>query len=372
MTMDDPADSRVRTLRADFRRPLVIAGPCSAESEEQTLETARALAGLGIKVFRAGLWKPRTRPGTFAGVGSPGLQWLHRVKQETGLLTATEVASARHAYEALQAGVDILWIGARTTVNPFAVQELADALAGVDVALLVKNPVSPDLDLWLGALERFHKAGLVRLGAIHRGFAVHESSPYRNPPHWQLAIDLKARLPALPVLCDPSHIGGDRALIYGLAQEAMDLQFDGLMVEAHIRPEEALSDAKQQVTPRELDAILKRLVLRAPDTDERSFHFTLDELRAQVDGLDKEIIARLAQRMRISEEMGRLKKRSGITILQTSRWDQIVHERLREGCSQGLSGEFMSELLKAIHEESIGHQNRVMNLPEQKPGPGLP
>jgi chorismate mutase len=363
-TEERPADNRLLKLNPEFRRPLVIAGPCSAESESQVLETAQALAALGVRVFRAGLWKPRTRPGSFEGVGSAGLPWLRRVREETGLLTATEVANAAHAREALSAGIDILWIGARTTVNPFAVQEIADAVAGTDRALLVKNPVSPDLDLWVGALERFQKAGIARLGAIHRGFATHESTRYRNPPHWQVAIALRTRMPEIPILADPSHIGGDRNLIYEISQEAMDLQFDGLMIESHIRPAEALSDAKQQVTPSELAAILQRLILRAPDTDDRKFHFTLDELRAQVDGLDNEIIARLARRMRISEEMGRLKKRSSITILQPSRWDQIVQERLAEGCAQGLSAEFMANLLDAIHEESISHQNRMMNPPD--------
>lgn len=343
------------------RRPLVIAGPCSAETEKQTLETARALASYGVRVFRAGLWKPRTRPGAFEGVGAAGLPWLSRVKQDTGMLTATEVANARHVAEALQAGVDILWIGARTTVNPFAVQEIANALAGVDVPVLVKNPVSPDVDLWVGALERLQKAGLSRLGAIHRGFTSHESTPYRNHPRWQVALELHARLPDLPLLSDPSHIGGDRSLIYALAQEAMDLQFDGLIVESHIDPDRALSDARQQVTPAELDAILRRLVLRTPDSVDRSFRFTLEELRAQVDVLDREIIGKLAQRMRISEDMGRLKKQNNITILQASRWDQVVHEREAQGVKQGLSSEFMREILSAIHEESIDHQNKVMN-----------
>lgn len=356
-----PAESWLKTLYPECRRPLVIAGPCSAESEEQVLETARALAAAGIKVFRAGIWKPRTRPGTFAGVGPRGLPWLRRVKQETGLLTATEIATAKHAEESLAAGVDLFWVGARTTVNPFAVQEIADALRGVDVPLLVKNPVSPDLELWIGALERFQKAGLNRLGAIHRGFATHEHSIYRNPPHWQIAIDLKTRLPALPILADPSHMGGDKSLIYGIAQEALDLQFDGLMIESHIRPEQALSDASQQVTPAELAAILSRLVVRTPDATDKEFHFTLDELRAQVDALDSEIIVKLARRMNISEQMGRLKKQSKVTILQPARWEQIIADRQAHGVSLGLSADFMIRLLKAIHEESISHQNTIMN-----------
>lgn len=350
-------------LNPAFSRPLVIAGPCSAETEKQTLDTARALAAHGIKVFRAGIWKPRTRPNSFEGVGSVGLQWLRLVKQETGMLTATEVANVKHVYEALKAGVDILWIGARTTVNPFAVQEIADALAGVDIPVLVKNPVSPDLELWIGALERLQKAKVTRLGAIHRGFTTHETTHYRNSPNWQIAIDLKTRMPALPVITDPSHICGDRNLVYGVAQEAMDLQFDGLMIESHIAPDKALSDASQQVTPDELAAILKRLVLRAPDVADKKFHYTLDELRTQVDLLDKDIIIKLARRMSISEEMGRIKKKSNVTILQPSRWDQIVHERQALGLSNGLSEEFMIRLLNAIHEESIGHQNKIMNEP---------
>jgi chorismate mutase len=356
-----PAEQALRAIHPSFTRPLVIAGPCSAETEEQTLETAHALAAIGIKVFRAGIWKPRTRPGSFAGVGSPGLRWLRRVKEECGLLVTTEVATPRHALEALAAGVDILWIGARTTVNPFAVQEIADALVGVDVPVFVKNPVNPDLELWVGALERLQHAGVTRLGAIHRGFSLSERSEYRNPPHWQVAIDLRTRWPALPLLTDPSHISGARALIYGLAQEAMDLQFDGLMIESHPRPNEALSDASQQVTPAELAEILGRLVLRTPDTLDRSFNFTLDELRAQVDALDTEVIAKLGQRMAISEQMGRLKKATGVTILQTSRWSQILADRQAQGVALGLSAEFMTALLKAIHEESISHQHQVMN-----------
>lgn len=363
MSSENGSDSSLRRLHPEFRRPLVIAGPCSAETEEQTLATARALVGCGIKVFRAGIWKPRTRPGSFEGVGSPGLRWLRLVKQETGMLTATEVATARHAEVALAAGVDILWVGARTTVNPFAVQEIADALAGVDVPVLVKNPVSPDFDLWVGALERFQKAGLTRLGAIHRGFSIHEHSTYRNPPHWQIAIELKRRQPELPLLTDPSHIGGDRALIYGIAQEAMDLQFHGLMIEAHVDPDHALSDARQQVTPAELASILQRLVLRTGDTADQEFHLTLAELRAQVDVLDHEVIARLAERMSISEQIGRLKKQRRVTILQPARWEQIVAERQGRGEALGLSAEFMTQLLRAIHEESISHQNKVMNPP---------
>ena len=362
MNVEPTSGNAIQILHPDFRRPLIIAGPCSAETEEQTLETARALAAGGIKVFRAGIWKPRTRPGCFEGVGSVGLPWLRRVKTETGMLTATEVANARHVQEALAAGIDILWVGARTTVNPFAVQEIADALAGIDIPLLVKNPVSPDLDLWIGALERFQKAGLTRLGAIHRGFAIQGNSPYRNPPQWQMPIDLRIRMPGLPIITDPSHIAGDRSLIYGICQEAMDLQFDGLIIESHIRPDQALSDAKQQVTPAELDTILKRLILRAPGTADKSFNFTLDELRAQLDALDKEVIAKLGQRMRIAEEIGSLKKRSDVTILQSSRWDRLVQERQTQGETQGLSPDFMRQLLRAIHEESISHQNKVMNV----------
>lgn len=358
-----PSPGPAGAWHSNFPRPLVIAGPCSAETEDQVLQTARALVGHGIKIFRAGIWKPRTRPNSFEGIGSPGLIWLRRVKQETGMLVATEVANVKHVWEALQAGIDILWIGARTTVNPFAVQEIADALKGVDIPVLVKNPVSPDLELWVGALERLQQAGLTRLGAIHRGFSLHEHSRYRNPPQWQIAIDLKARMPALPIITDPSHIGGDKALVYGIAQEAMDLQFDGLIIESHIRPAEALSDARQQVTPDELAHILERLILRTPDTADRKFHFTLDELRTQVDMLDKEIIAKLAQRMRIAEDMGRIKKASNVAILQPSRWDQVVHERQTQGLAQGLSDEFMARLMTAIHEESISHQDKVMNTP---------
>jgi chorismate mutase len=364
MNAETTSGNAIQSLHPDFRRPLIIAGPCSAETEEQTLQTAREVAAIGIKVFRAGVWKPRTRPGCFEGMGSAALPWLRRVRQETGMLVAIEVANAKHVQEALAAGIDILWVGARTTVNPFAVQEIADALAGVDIPLLVKNPVSPDLDLWVGAVERFQKAGLTRIGAIHRGFSIQGDSPYRNPPQWQMAIDLRSRMPGLPIITDPSHIAGDRSLIYGICQEAMDLQFDGLIIESHCRPDQALSDAKQQVTPGELDAILKRLILRTPDTADKTFHFTLDELRAQLDAIDKDVIVKLGQRMRITEEIGRLKKRSEITILQPSRWDRTVHERQAQGEAQGLSPDFMRQLLRAIHEESISHQNRVMNSPD--------
>jgi len=349
------------TWHPAVERPLVIAGPCSAESEEQILQTGHALAADGIKIFRAGIWKPRTRPNSFEGVGPVGLQWLRRVRKETGMLIATEVANARHVQETLNAGVDILWIGARTTVNPFAVQEIADALAGADITVLVKNPVSPDLELWIGALERLHKAGLTRLGAIHRGFMTSETTHYRNAPHWQIAIDLKTRIPSLPLITDPSHICGNRDLIYGIGQEAMDLQFDGLMIESHIAPERALSDAAQQVTPDELNTILKRIILRSPSVADKKFNYTLDELRAQVDMIDRDVISKLARRMHISKEMGQIKKESNVTILQSSRWDHIVRERRTLGLSKGLSEEFMMGLLNIIHEESIKQQNQVMN-----------
>lgn len=350
----------------DIKRPIVIAGPCSAESEEQTLQTAHALAKHGIKIFRAGIWKPRTRPDSFEGVGTPGLAWLGRVKNETGMLIATEVANSKHVQQAVEAGVDILWIGARTTVNPFAVQEISEALKGLDITVLVKNPVSPDIDLWVGALERLNRAGISRLGAIHRGFSVHGDTVYRNPPHWQIAIDLKTRMPDLTVLTDPSHIAGNKNMVYSLSQESMDLQFDGLMIESHISPESALTDSKQQITPDDLSAILKKLILRAPDSADRAYHCTLDEMRAQVDVLDKEIVGRLARRMRISEEMGLIKKKSNVAILQPSRWEQIAQELSSYGMTQGLSSEFMSKLLSAIHEESIEHQNIVMNKPSEK------
>lgn len=339
------------------RRPIIIAGPCSAETEEQTLQTARELAAQGVKIFRAGIWKPRTKPGGFEGVGSEGLAWLKKVKKETGMYTATEVATAKHVYEALKYGIDVLWIGARTTANPFAVQEIADALQGVDVPVLIKNPVNPDLELWIGAVERVYNAGLRRIGVIHRGFSSYDKKIYRNQPQWHLPIEMKRRIPNIQMLCDPSHIGGKRELILPLSQQAMDLQFDGLIIETHCNPDAAWSDKDQQVTPHRLNEILNKLVLRdmAQSTED------LTDLRRQIDEIDKEILEALAKRMRISEEMGVFKKEHNVSILQSTRYDEILAKRVAMGESLGMSTEFMRVIVEAIHEESIRKQMDIMN-----------
>jgi chorismate mutase len=341
-------------------RPLIIAGPCSAESEEQMLDTARQLSKLNIKIFRAGIWKPRTRPGSFEGYGSIALPWMKTVKEETGMLTATEVANVKHVYEALKAGVDILWVGARTTVNPFAVQELADALRGVDVPLLVKNPVNPDLELWIGAIERFYHAGITRLAAGHRGFSTFEKTLYRNDPNWQIPIELRRRFPNLPMICDPSHICGSRERLQEISQKAMDLNYDGIIIESHCNPSVAMSDAKQQLTPEALGTMLKSLVVRKIEA-ENDNQVTLEELRVQIDKLDDTILDIFEKRMKIADSIGQYKKDNNIAILQSRRWDQILTKRQEMGISKGLSKEFIDIVFRAIHEESIDHQEKIMN-----------
>ena len=327
-------------------RPLVIAGPCSAETEEQVMSTAAALAGKGIKIFRAGIWKPRTKPGGFEGVGAEGLPWMKRVKDELGMLVATEVATPRHVEAALEAGIDILWVGARTTCNPFAVQELADSLRGIDVPVLVKNPVNPDLELWIGALERLSGAGIERMAVIHRGFSSYEKRIYRNPPMWHLPIELHRRIPNLPILCDPSHIGGASELVAPLCQQAMDLGFDGLIIESHCSPSSAWSDARQQVTPDVLDFILEKLVIR----NEAQTTESLDTLRKQIDEMDNGIIELLTKRMRISREIGQYKRQHDMTIVQTKRYTEILSKRGAQGVLCGMSSDFMKTIFEAIHE----------------------
>lgn len=339
------------------KRPLVIAGPCSAETEEQVMSTARQIASKGIKIFRAGIWKPRTKPGGFEGVGVEGLQWLKRVKQETGMYISTEVATQQHVFEALKAGVDILWIGARTTVNPFAVQEIADALKGVDIPVLIKNPVNPDLELWIGAIERIHGAGIHRIGAIHRGFSSYDKKMYRNLPLWHIPIELRRRMPNLPIICDPSHIGGKRELIAPLCQQAMDLSFDGLIVESHCNPDCAWSDASQQVTPDVLDYLLNLLVIRDMNqTTENLVH-----LRHQIDEIDENLLELLAKRMRISREIGVYKKEHNMPILQSPRYSEILEKRASMGGSMDLNVDFIKEIMKEIHEESVRQQMIIMN-----------
>jgi len=341
----------------DMKRPIVIAGPCSAETEEQVLTTAKQLAANGIRIFRAGIWKPRTKPGGFEGVGSDGLPWLRRVKQETGMYTATEVATAKHVYEALKYGVDILWIGARTTANPFAVQEIADALKGVDVPILIKNPVNPDLELWIGAIERIYNTGLHRIAAIHRGFSSYEKKLYRNQPQWHIPIELHRRFPDLPLFCDPSHIGGKRELIAPLSQQAMDMQYNGLIIESHCEPDKALSDKEQQITPDSLDLILRRLVIREMKQSTED----LVDLRRQIDILDNDLLEVLVKRMRVSTEIGIYKKEHGIAVLQTNRFNEILEKRIANGVKLGMSHEFMRTIFAAIHEESVRIQVELMN-----------
>ena len=330
-------------------RPIIIAGPCSAESREQVLNTAQELAKNGVKIFRAGIWKPRTKPGGFEGVGTVGLPWLKEVKQKTGMLVSTEVATAAHVFEAIKAGIDILWIGARTAANPFAMQELADSLKGTDVPVLVKNPVNPDLELWIGALERLVNAGIKNVGVILRGFSTYDQKMYRNLPLWHIPIELRRRYPNITMFCDPSHIGGKRELIAPISQQAMDLKFDGLMVESHCNPDEALSDAKQQITPQVLDFTLKMLVLRENvQTTEN-----ISVLRKQIDEIDEQLLTILAKRNRISMEIGTYKKENNMPVLQTGRYNEILEKRAHMGEAMNLDREFVFAIMKAIHEESV-------------------
>ena len=340
----------------DPRRPLVIAGPCSAETEEQVLDTARSLAAEGIRICRAGLWKPHTKPGGFEGVGEAGIAWLQRVKRETGMYTSTEVATREHVATALKGGVDLLWIGARTAANPFAMQEIADALRGTDVPVLVKNPVSPDLELWIGAIERIYNAGIRRIGAIHRGFTSIDKSLYRNHPMWAIPIELHRRLPRLPIFCDPSHIGGKRELIAPLSQQAMDLGFDGLIIEAHCSPDCAWSDKAQQVTPEALAYIIRNLVIR----DESITTESLTELRSQIDKLDDQLLELLSRRMRVSRDIGQYKKEHNMPVLQTQRYEELLARRAGQAGQMGMDREFMRTVLQAIHEESIRQQMEVL------------
>lgn len=338
-------------------RPLVIAGPCSAETEEQVMTTARQLADKGCRMFRAGVWKPRTKPGGFEGQGETALPWLQNVKKSTGMLVATEVATPEHVELALKYGIDILWIGARTSANPFAMQALADSLKEVDVPVLVKNPVNPDLELWIGALERINQAGVTRLAAIHRGFSSYDKKIYRNLPMWQIPIELRRRFPSLPIMCDPSHIGGSRELVAPLCQQAMDLGFDGLIVESHCSPDSAWSDAKQQVTPDVLDYILSLLVIRDEKVTTEGIHV----LRKQIDELDNQLIELLAKRMRVCREIGQYKKEHNMTVLQTSRYNEILDKRGAQGALCGMSADFIRSVFEEVHEESVRQQMEIIN-----------
>lgn len=344
-------------LPCDSDRPLIIAGPCSAETEEQVMQTAQQLAQKGCRIFRAGIWKPRTKPGGFEGNGEAALPWMSQVKKETGMLVSTEVATPEHVELALKYGVDVLWVGARTSANPFAMQALADAMKGLDVPVLVKNPVNPDLELWIGALERINQAGIKRLGAIHRGFSSYDKKIYRNLPMWQIPIELHRRIPDLPIICDPSHIGGSRELIAPLCQQAMDLGFDGLIVESHCEPDKAWSDAKQQVTPDVLDYILSLLVIR----DEKATTEGITMLRKQIDELDNQLMDLLAKRMRVCREIGQYKKEHNMTVLQTARYNEILEKRGAQGALCGMGAKFVKKIFEEVHEESVRQQIEILN-----------
>jgi chorismate mutase len=344
------------------KKPLVISGPCSAETESQVLETARRLAITGkIDMLRAGIWKPRTRPGSFEGVGAIGLEWLQKAKQQTGLPITVEVATAKQVEEALRYEVDVLWIGARTTVNPFSVQEVADALRGIDVPVLIKNPINPDLELWTGAVERVSKAGVQDIGLIHRGFSSYGNAEYRNAPMWHLAIEMKRRNPGLLMINDPSHICGRRDILLDVAQKAIDLDYDGLMIESHIDPENAWSDANQQITPEQLAELLGSIIWRKEDAGSEELHQLLKQLRNQIDQLDDELIQMLSQRMMIAEKIGGYKKENHITILQTNRWNEILKRAYHKADKLGLSKEFITKYFDAVHMESINHQTKIFN-----------
>ena len=347
----------IKFCGVDSKRPVVIAGPCSAETEEQVMETAKDLAKNGVRIFRAGIWKPRTKPGGFEGVGSVGLTWLQEVKKETGMLVATEVANKQHVEEALNAGVDVLWIGARTSANPFAMQEIADSLVGADVPVLVKNPVNPDLELWIGAMQRIYNAGIRQIGAIHRGFSAYGKHLYRNMPQWHIPIELRRRMPELSLICDPSHIGGKRELVAPLSQQAMDMGFDGLIIESHCDPDSAWSDKSHQVTPEVLNFIINMLVVR--DTTQTTESLTL--LRQQIDQIDNDLLEALSKRMRISREIGQYKKEHSMPVVQTGRYDDILNSRAAAAEELGMNGDFMKTVYQAIHEESVRQQIEVLN-----------
>lgn len=360
--MESQTTTMNETIRAIWnKRPLLISGPCSAETEEQVLETAQRLAKTGkVDVLRAGIWKPRTKPGMFEGIGVKGLPWLLQAKKITGLPTAVEVATAKHVQDALNFDVDILWIGARTTVNPFSVQEVADALRGTNVPVLVKNPINPDLELWSGAIERLEKVGVKDIGMIHRGFSNYGNTEYRNAPMWHLPIEMKRRFPEMLLICDPSHICGNRHMLQSVAQKSIDLDFGGLMLESHVDPDNAWSDAKQQVTPERLSEIFDNLVWRAENTTEQEFVTALATLREQINHIDDELLTLIGQRMKIADKIGIYKRDNNVTILQTNRWNEILDRAVSKGEQLGLSKEFIIRYFDAVHLESISHQNKVM------------
>lgn len=363
--MENKKELRTWLEQMELPHPLVIAGPCSAETEEQLLTIAHQLKDSDATVLRAGIWKPRTRPGNFEGVGALGLKWLKRAKEETGMLTTTEVANAHHVDLALENDVDILWIGARTTVSPFIVQDIADALEGTDKIVLIKNPVNPDLSLWLGAVERFYKRDVKKLGVIHRGFSTYEKTRYRNNPEWQIAIDLQNRFPDLPLILDPSHIAGRRDIIFDLCQTALDLNYDGLMVETHHDPDNAWSDANQQITPDTLKQMTIDLKIRKEEGEEAEYQNKLGTLRTKIDVIDRQLIEILGKRMGIADDIGRLKQANNVAILQSKRWNEILGRMILEGEEHALSEEFILRIYKAIHQESINHQNKIVSKQQE-------
>ena len=356
-------NKKLRTWLDDFNldHHLVIAGQCSEETEKQVLSIAHELKDSDVSIYRAGIWKPRTRPGMFEGVGAIGLKWLQKVKEETGLLTTTEVANANHVKLAIDYDVDVLWIGARSTVSPFIVQEIADALKDTDKIVLLKNPVNPDLSLWYGAIERLYSANIKKLGVIHRGFSSNSRSKYRNNPEWQIAIELQNKFPDLPLICDPSHICGRRDIIHDVSQKALDLNFDGLMIESHIDPDNAWSDAAQQITPSNLIKLMKELKIRNVSVNQEDYLNNLERLRTKIDAADNEILDILGNRMKFSDEIGKLKKKENVAILQSKRWNEILGKMILEGKDRGLSEEFVLKIFKAIHQESINHQEKILN-----------
>ncbi|RLD76513.1 MAG: 3-deoxy-7-phosphoheptulonate synthase [Bacteroidetes bacterium] len=352
---------RIWLDKMELNHPLVIAGPCSAESEKQVLEVAHELKNTDATIFRAGVWKPRTRPGTFEGNGAKALPWLLKVKEETGMLTAVEIANAQHAKLALEFDVDVLWIGARTSVNPFAVQEIADAIQGTDKIVLVKNPINPDPALWIGAIERFYKMGVTNLGAIHRGFSSFRKSKYRNIPSWQIPIDLKTKYPLLPIINDPSHICGNREGIFEVSQTALDLKFDGLMIETHCHPDDAWSDASQQIKPVRLVEIMEELKVRKPRFEREESVSKLNAFRKEINEKDDQLLETLAERMQIVANIGMAKKESNVAVLQNTRWNEILQKVIEKGEEQGLTQGFIEKIFKAIHQESIVHQEKIIN-----------
>lgn len=360
--MEQAIETKIGVEALLQKRPLIISGPCSAETEEQVVQTATRLAATGkVDILRAGIWKPRTRPGSFEGIGTKGLPWLQQAKKESGLSVAVEVATAKQVEDALHFGVDVLWIGARTTVNPFSVQDVADALKGADVPVLIKNPINPDLELWIGAVERVANSGIKNIGLIHRGFSSYGNTEYRNAPMWHLAIEMKRRNPGMLIINDPSHICGRRDILMDVAQKAIDLDFDGLIIESHIDPDNAWSDAKQQVTPERLGEMISSIVWRTETIDSEELHAVMEKMRQQINQLDDELLQLIGQRMKVADKIGEYKKDNNITILQTNRWNAILERAYQRGDKLGLSKEFITKYFDAVHMESINHQNKIMN-----------